>query len=72
VQTVENTFSTLQFLKKRKNVKLELVIDPQDRRYFEAIYGDYNRYTQILINFVSNALKFSRENGVVQVHLKVL
>jgi len=33
------------------------------------VYGDENRFEQILLNFVSNALKFSDEASTVKVQL---
>ena len=32
--------------------------------------GDEGRYTQILLNFLSNALKFSSEKGLISVKLE--
>lgn len=36
------------------------------------ISGDDNRYQQILLNFLSNALKFTPSNGSVKVETKIL
>ena len=44
---------------------------PIDKYYFEKIFADERRYSQIILNFLSNAIKFSNIDGSVFVHLKV-
>jgi signal transduction histidine kinase len=34
--------------------------------------GDKKRYEQFLLNFLSNSLKFTEENDLIQIMLKVL
>ena len=45
--------------------------NPLDKFYFEQLYGDERRYRQFIINFLSNAIKFSKTNGSVYVLLTV-
>lgn len=46
-----------------KGIKIELEIENSLPR----VYGDKERLTQVLINLVTNAVKFSNENGCVRV-----
>ena len=34
-----------------------------------AIYADQNRISQVLINLVSNAVKYTPENGTIKIHI---
>ena len=57
---IQHSFKTLDFLARKKGVRCRLLIDSSHKQYFKEIYGDGNRYEQILINFISNAIKFSK------------
>jgi len=39
----------------------------KDRPYFIKIYGDSHRYLQILLNFMSNAVKFTPVQGTITI-----
>ena len=43
-----------------------------DSIYFKQVYGDENRYRQIITNFLTNAIKFTPRNGVVSILLKII
>ena len=53
-----------------KNIKLNLHIETSDTKFFQCIYGDEKRYEQIFINFVSNALKFTKPGGNVDIFIE--
>jgi signal transduction histidine kinase len=44
IDTITSTFSTLKFLADQKQVKLKLLVDPLELKYFYEIFGDSNRY----------------------------
>ena len=55
-----------------KNIKPKLIIDPEYNHFFEKIYGDENRISQILINFLSYSFKLTPACGNIQIELKVI
>jgi len=61
----------LKFYTSKKNISTKIVIDPRHEKFFKKIYGDEKRYEQILLNFISNALKFTSSGGLVQIQLEV-
>ena len=56
-----------------KNVQLSgpILEKPSDSCYFHLLYSDERRYGQIILNFLSNGIKFSTEGGIVSVLLRV-
>lgn len=62
----ENVLVTLNKAAEDNNTKLKLNIDPDVPK---NIIGDKLRISQVLINLVSNAIKFTK-NGVVDVNIK--
>jgi osomolarity two-component system sensor histidine kinase NIK1 len=69
IDAISSTFNTLKFLADQKKVKIKLLVDPSEMKFFHEIYGDVNRYEQMLINFISNAIKFTRPGTQVEVIL---
>lgn len=56
---------------KDQHVKLSIILAPNMIRTL-VLYGDSNRIIQIVMNLVSNALKFTPIDGTVDVTMKVL
>ena len=42
-----------------------------EQLFLKRIIGDERRYLQVLLNFLSNALKFSQKNGTISVNLRI-
>lgn len=63
----------MKYSANERKINLRAVIDqPANLALIEKVYGDKRRFLQILVNFMSNSLKFTDEGGCVSIHLKVL
>ena len=40
--------------------------------FFKCLEGDAKRFSQVLVNFLNNSLKFSAKNSEIRVNLVVL
>lgn len=71
IDSVRETFQTLKFISETRGVKTIVEVKPKHMKFFEAVYGDSNRFQQILLNFISNSLKFTRREGFVKVEIGI-
>ena len=50
----------------------EVIVDKQSNlNLLHQVYGDSKRIKQILINFISNSLKFTPQKGKITIMIKV-
>lgn len=71
-EVVKQTFAILDHYATLKHISFDTDFDPAQAYLFRRILGDERRFLQILINFVSNAIKFSPAHGRIIVGLRVL
>ena len=72
-QLIFDALKMLQFSAQQQEVALSAEIDSlATLDLIQAIQGDSKRYLQFLLNFLSNALKFTNQNGEIKVSIKVL
>lgn len=70
---IQKAFGVLGHIADRKQVQL---VAPnahiRESAYYNAVHGDEHRYLQIIINFLSNSLKFSDANSKILIHLRII
>ncbi len=60
---VELVKNTLENLAKEQNISINLYLD----NTLDLVYIDTQRMEQVLTNLISNAIKFTRENGTIEI-----
>ena len=70
--TIHETLEILLFQANLKQIGFKVVIDKQQNlSLINQIYGDSRRMKQILINFISNSLKFTPTKGKITIKIKI-
>ena len=71
INLIQNSFKMLEHFSSKKNITFEIQVEG-DNLCFQQIHGDEMRYQQILLNFLSNSIKFSPKHAKIIVGLKVM
>ncbi len=61
--TIELVKNTLENLAKEQNISVNLHLDNS----LDLVYIDTQRMEQVLTNLISNAIKFTHENGIIEI-----
>ena len=70
---IKQVFQMVSHVADKKMVELiSPNISKEDEQYFMKLYGDKNRFVQVIINFLSNSLKFSDQGSNIILHLEIL
>ena len=69
-KTIKGAFGTLSYFGKQKHIEPTLKIEEDILPYFKNFFGDETRFTQIFLNFLSNAFKFTPNNGDISIEIK--
>ena len=64
---IQKAVDSLKFSADQKKITIYQELEEENVGFFMQILGDQNRYLQILLNFISNAIKFTPENGKITV-----
>jgi signal transduction histidine kinase len=69
---ISKAFDVVGHIASKKRVILECKSPSErDSTYFSSVNGDETRFLQVIINFLSNSLKFSQEGSKIIVHTKI-
>lgn len=66
VQLIDEIHAIVRSIAKKKNIQVNREISPE----LQTITVDHSRFKQIMYNLLSNALKFTPENGTVTIYVQ--
>ena len=74
ISLIKRCMVSFQVQAKQKNVNLvgPILKSPIDKYYFRNLFSDERRYSQIILNFLSNSVKFTKNDGTVTVFFNII
>ena len=70
--TIYSSFQILHESAKQKDIKLIAEIDNLVHLdLIQSVLGDSRRFQQIMLNFMSNSLKFTDDGGMIKIKIEV-
>lgn len=70
--TIFKALQMLQFMASQNEIELKAVIDKRIHlNLIQLMIGDEKRYLQMLLNFLSNALKFTDKGGCITIKIDI-
>ena len=74
IELIKRCIRTLKLQAGHKNIQLigPVFANPLDKYYFFALFSDESRYGQIILNFLTNSIKFTPSGGRAIIHLKTI
>jgi len=62
----------LNYVAEKKKVRfIQPEVSLEEAKLYSQIYEDKSRFLQVLINFLSNALKFSNNDSEIKINLRL-
>ena len=71
IKLVRNSINIIEPQGKKKCLTFVVSFNKSNENILQNIWGDSNRYSQVISNFMSNAIKFTPRNGKVTVELDI-
>jgi signal transduction histidine kinase len=72
-EVINKAFEVVDHVASKKKVTLECKSPNElSKAYFSSINGDETRFLQVIINFLSNSLKFSKAGSKIIVHTNII
>ena len=69
-KTIQRAIQSMDYMAKSRKINTSIDYCPKLIPFISKINADEGRYTQILLNFLSNSLKFTPPEGTLSINVK--